>query len=148
MIEGSGSGSRAPDPYLWLVDPDPGGPKTCGSGGSGSGGSGSGFWSGSATLEERIWKVAADGFFIIPTRRGLNDLWSTKLSCGRKIGFRAPPPSPPPQHQVVSLSPSSCVSPVELTDGIGGEGAWSQIIRPPECLALCKSTTCYDLSTF
>ncbi len=24
-----------PDPYLWLVDPDPGGPKTCGSGGSG-----------------------------------------------------------------------------------------------------------------
>jgi hypothetical protein len=21
-----------PDPYLWLVDPDPGGPKTCGSG--------------------------------------------------------------------------------------------------------------------
>jgi hypothetical protein len=32
MIEGSG-----PDPYLWLVDPDPGSPKTCGSGGSGSG---------------------------------------------------------------------------------------------------------------
>ncbi len=30
-----------PDPYLWLVDPDPGGPKTCGSGGS---------WSGSALL--------------------------------------------------------------------------------------------------
>ncbi len=24
------------DPYLWLMDPDPGGPKTCGSGGSGS----------------------------------------------------------------------------------------------------------------
>ncbi len=32
MIEGSGSGS-----ILWQVDPDPGGPKTCGSGGSGSG---------------------------------------------------------------------------------------------------------------
>ncbi len=34
------------------MDPDPGGPKTCGSGGSGSGGSGlgSGFGSGSATL--------------------------------------------------------------------------------------------------
>ncbi len=31
MIEGSGSGS-----ILWLVDPDPEGPKTCGSGGSGS----------------------------------------------------------------------------------------------------------------
>ncbi len=25
-----------PDPYLWLMDPDPGGPKTCGSFGSGS----------------------------------------------------------------------------------------------------------------
>jgi hypothetical protein len=25
-----------PDPYLCLMDPDPGGPKTCGSGGSGS----------------------------------------------------------------------------------------------------------------
>ncbi len=25
-----------PDPYLWLMDPDPGGPKTCGSCGSGS----------------------------------------------------------------------------------------------------------------
>ncbi len=29
MIEGSGPGSI---PYLWLVDPDPGDPKTCGSG--------------------------------------------------------------------------------------------------------------------
>jgi hypothetical protein len=27
---------KDPDPYLWLIDPDPGGPKTCGSG-SGSG---------------------------------------------------------------------------------------------------------------
>jgi hypothetical protein len=26
-----------PDPHLWLMDPDPGGPKTCGSGGSGFG---------------------------------------------------------------------------------------------------------------
>jgi hypothetical protein len=36
-----------PDPCLWLMDPDsdPGGPKTCGSGGSGSG-----FGSGFATL--------------------------------------------------------------------------------------------------
>ncbi len=30
--EGSGAGSDLdPDPYLWLMDPDPGGPKTCGS---------------------------------------------------------------------------------------------------------------------
>ncbi len=28
--------ARDLDPYLWLVDPDPGGPKTCGSCGSGS----------------------------------------------------------------------------------------------------------------
>jgi hypothetical protein len=35
MIEGSGS-------IPLTMDPDPGGPKTCGSGGSGSGGSGSG----------------------------------------------------------------------------------------------------------
>ncbi len=51
MIEGSGSRSRAasgtdPDLYLWLVDPNPGGPKTCGS-------NGSGFRSGSATLQWR-----------------------------------------------------------------------------------------------
>jgi hypothetical protein len=35
MIEGSGSGSDA-DPYLLLMDPDLGGPKTYGSYGSGS----------------------------------------------------------------------------------------------------------------
>jgi hypothetical protein len=35
----------------------------------------------------------------------------------------APPPSPlpVPRQQVYSFSPSSCVSPVELTDGRGGE---------------------------
>jgi hypothetical protein len=27
---------KDPDPYIWLMDPDPGGPKTCGSPGSGS----------------------------------------------------------------------------------------------------------------
>ncbi len=32
-----GSGSGPADPCLYLMDPDPGGPKTCGSGGSGSG---------------------------------------------------------------------------------------------------------------
>jgi hypothetical protein len=45
MIEGSGSGS-----IPLTMDPDPGGPKTCGSGGSGSGGSGSE----SATLVARV----------------------------------------------------------------------------------------------
>ncbi len=43
MIEGS-------DPYIWLIDPDPGGPKT-----RGSRGSGSGFGSGSATLLKAIF---------------------------------------------------------------------------------------------
>ena len=43
-----------PDPYIWLMDPDPdlGGPKTRGSGGSGSGFR-SGFRSGSAKLHSR-----------------------------------------------------------------------------------------------
>ncbi len=37
MIEGSGSDpEQDPDPYLWLMDRNPGGPKKCGSGGSGS----------------------------------------------------------------------------------------------------------------
>ncbi len=36
-----------PDPYLWLVDPDPGGPKTCGS-------------SGSPTLAKTRWKSRSD----------------------------------------------------------------------------------------
>jgi hypothetical protein len=41
-----GSGS---EPFLWLMDPDPGGPKTCGSGGSGSG-----------TLVSIRWNVCFD----------------------------------------------------------------------------------------
>jgi hypothetical protein len=46
----------------------------------------------------------------------------------RGPGFLAviPPPLPPPNKQVVSLFQSSCVSPVEFTDGRGGgkgEGA-------------------------
>ncbi len=44
-----------------------------------------------------------------------------------------PPPSPNPlfRQQIVSLAQSSCVSPVELTDGRGqGQGGgWSQIIK-------------------
>jgi hypothetical protein len=34
----------------------------------------------------------------------------------------APSPPPPSCQQVASLSQSSCVSPVELTDGIAGGG--------------------------
>jgi hypothetical protein len=54
---------------------------------------------------------------------------------------RPPPSSPPPsRQQVVSLSQSSCVSPVELTNWRGREWwARSQIIRPRESLALYKS---------
>ncbi len=43
-----------PDPYLWLMDPDLGGPKTCGSGGSG-------FGSGSATLQKVTQPVGPEG---------------------------------------------------------------------------------------
>ncbi len=50
------------------------------------------------------------------------------------------PSSPLSHQQVVSLSHSSCASPVELTDGRGGRGWWrSQIIRPRESLVLYKS---------
>jgi hypothetical protein len=42
------------------------------------------------------------------------------------------------QQQIVSLSQSSCVSPVELSDGRGEKGV-SQIIRPRESLALYTS---------
>ncbi len=53
------------------------------------------------------------------------------------------PPSPFSRQQVVYLSQSSCVSPVELTDERvgGGGGGWArrQIIRPRESLALYKS---------
>ncbi len=52
----------------------------------------------------------------------------------------SPTPSPLSRQQVVSLSQSSCVSPIELTDGRGGRG-WgrSQNIRKRECLILYKS---------
>ncbi len=44
------------DPYLWLMDPDPGGPKTCGSGGSGSE-----FGSGTLLQAYGTWGVAEQG---------------------------------------------------------------------------------------
>jgi hypothetical protein len=53
--------------------------------------------------------------------RVLLDLKRTRLSWGRMIRLLPPPFS---RQQVVSLSQSSCVSPVELTDGgAGGGGA-------------------------
>ncbi len=50
----------------------------------------------------------------------------------------SPTPILPPlsRQQVVSLSQSSCVPPIELTGGGGGR---SQIIRPRESLAFYKS---------
>ncbi len=48
----------------------------------------------------------------------------TKLSFGRMIWLHGPPPS---RQQIVSLYPSSCVSPVQLC--WRGEGAWSRIVR-------------------
>jgi len=42
---------------------------------------------------------------------------------------------PLPRQQIVSLSQSSCVSPVQLTDGRGG-GRGAEIIRPQESLVL------------
>jgi hypothetical protein len=52
-------------------------------------------------------------------QRVLNDLQRNTLSCDRMIWLLARPPLPP-REQGVSLSLSSCVSPVELTDGRGG----------------------------
>jgi hypothetical protein len=70
----------------------------------------------------------------------LNDLCRTRLSCSRLSS--SPTPSPLlPRQQLVSLSQSSCVSPVELTDGRGGEKGWmwSRSMRPQESLALYKA---------
>ncbi len=65
-----------------------------------------------------------------------------RLSLRLLIRLLAHPHPPLSRQQVVSLSQSSCVSPVELTDGERGESrgwARSQIIRPRESLALYKS---------
>ncbi len=59
------------------------------------------------------------------------------------VWFGSPPtPSPPPLSSASFLfGPSSCVSPVELTDRRVGRRGWtsSQIIRPRESLTLYKS---------
>ncbi len=52
----------------------------------------------------------------------------------------APPFPTLSRQQVISLSQSSYVSPVQLTDGTGGRGrARSQIICPRASLVLCKT---------
>jgi hypothetical protein len=51
----------------------------------------------------------------------------------RRMIWLLPHPSPLSRQQVVSLSQSSCVSPIQLTDGReGGEGAKSYDTRMPD----------------
>ncbi len=73
---------------------------------------------------------------VLRGQRGLNDLWKTRLSCGRL------PPAPLSRQQVGSLSQSSCVSPEEV-----GRGR-SRIIRPQESLALYKSFNTFLFGDF
>jgi hypothetical protein len=83
------------------------------------------------------------------TPQVLNDLQRARLSCGCMIRLHTHPIHPPlPRQHLVSLSQSSRVSPVELTEGRGGKGrAWSRIIRPQESLVLYKSfSTLWTLS--
>ncbi len=80
------------------------------------------------------------------SQRVFNVLQRNRLS-GRRMIWLLPPPFPPlSSQQVVSLSRSSCVSPVELTGG-GGE---NQIIRQRESLVLYNplTTLWYRKTTF
>jgi hypothetical protein len=74
-------------------------------------------------------------------QRVVIDLLRTKLSRRRKI-WLLPHPLPPLPQKFVSLSQSSCVSPVELHNGRWGGRGWgrSQIIRRRESLVLYKSS--------
>jgi hypothetical protein len=90
-------------------------------------------------------------------QRVLNDHRGPGFLCVRMIcSLPTHSPSPPVRQQVASLSQSSRVSPVELTDGRGGGRwwAWSRIIPPSqESLAIHNSfnTLCihlYYLSRF
>ncbi len=69
-------------------------------------------------------------------QRVLNDLKRTRLS-RRLMIWLLSHPLPLSRQQVVSLSPSSCVSPVELTEG--GQWERSQIIRQRESLVIYES---------
>ncbi len=87
-----------------------------------------------STVSDR-WSSVYSAWVI--TQRVLNDLLRTKLSYGRIIRFLSHPLS---RQQVLSLSQSSCESPVELTHGRKGGGwARNQIRRPRESMALFKS---------
>jgi hypothetical protein len=72
------------------------------------------------------WKLKAG------EQRVLNDLWTTRLSCGYIMRHLAHPLSPPFRQQLVYLFQSSCVSLTEGGGGIGaksydGEKTWSSI---------------------
>jgi hypothetical protein len=69
-------------------------------------------------------------------QRVLNDLKRGRLFCGRMIRLHAQPLPHLSRQQAVSLSQSSFVSPVELTDGRGGGGR--EIIGQQLSLALFK----------
>ncbi len=82
-----------------------------------------------------------------PDHRALNYLQRTRLSSRRMIRLLSRPLPPTPREQVVCLSQSSCVSPVELIDGWKG---WprSQIIRRWGSLVLYKSFNTLWLRSF
>jgi hypothetical protein len=63
-------------------------------------------------------------------QRVLNDLWRTRLSRRRMI-WLLPHLLPHLRQQVFPLFQSSCVSPLELTDGIGGRG-WKGVGEEPK----------------
>jgi hypothetical protein len=66
------------------------------------------------------------------TQRVLNDIQRTMLF-SYDSARRRPPSTPLSSQQIVSLSQSSCASPVELAQGRGDRGwARSQILRPRE----------------
>ncbi len=75
-------------------------------------------------------------------QRVLNDLQRTRFSCGSMIWLLLHPLALLSNQQFVSLSQSSCVSPVKLTwreKGWEGVGEKSQIKRPRRSLVLYKS---------
>ncbi len=88
----------------------------------------------SVVLESLVADDKIGGSSTATSQRVLNDFKRTKLSCGRMIRLLTHPL--PPSHVCkLSLFQSSCVSPVELTDGRGGDEdgggdrvkAWSSI---------------------
>ncbi len=76
----------------------------------------------SLTLINRSWALSRD-------QRAMNDLYRTRLFCGRIIRLLAHPPSPLCRQQVASFTQSSCVRRSSLLTGEkgggGGRGAQS-----------------------